>query len=106
MHVYGSCELSHDHVPLIISNDNDFKINAKRSVRDITPLLKGRRPRWPYAHKEIAKARTRKVERLWNEVHLGSVNGTLQSPSENSEGCIEVPRCLLLPCSPSNGRGI
>jgi hypothetical protein len=34
---------------LIISNDKDFNSEnrIKLHVRDITPLLKGRRPRWP-----------------------------------------------------------
>ena len=106
MHVYGSCELSHDHVPLIISNDNDFKINAKQSIRDITPLLKERRPRWPYARRVAAKARTRRVRCLLNRVHLGFVNETHRQPAANLQGWIEVPRCLLLRCSLSNGRGI
>ena len=76
------------------------------SVHNITPLLKGRHPRWPRCSETaVAKVRMCKVTHLLCEVHLGSECGILPTWQERASNSFLAPRCLLLLHSLSIVRG-
>ena len=93
----ASKEVSETHHMCLLMVTCD-KINELTcGVRNINPLLKGRRLRWPKCFESaVAKVRMHKVMHLLFEVHLRFEHGILPIWQGHALNSFLAPRCLLL----------